>query len=103
MVGSGRGGVGLALDIGPACGRLRPPQDTRRTDPMAAVRTATVTWQGSLAEGSGSVSAGTSGLFTDLPVSWGSRPSPPRPLVPQGLLRRSGGARLRGGGAARRG
>jgi osmotically inducible protein OsmC len=29
---------------------------------MAAVRTATVTWQGSLAEGSGSVSAGTSGL-----------------------------------------
>ena len=40
---------------------------------MAAVRTATVTWQGSLAEGSGSVSAGTSGLFTDLPVSWGSR------------------------------
>ena len=40
---------------------------------MAAVRTATVTWQGSLAEGSGSVSAGTSGLFTDLPVTWGSR------------------------------
>ena len=40
---------------------------------MAAVRTATVTWQGSLSEGSGSVSAGTSGLFTDLPVSWGSR------------------------------
>jgi osmotically inducible protein OsmC len=40
---------------------------------MAAVRTATVTWQGSLTEGSGSVSAGTSGLFTDLPISWGSR------------------------------
>jgi lipoyl-dependent peroxiredoxin len=40
---------------------------------MAAVRTATVTWQGSLTEGSGSVSAGTSGLFMDLPVSWGSR------------------------------
>ena len=40
---------------------------------MAAVRTATVTWQGSLTEGSGSVSAGTSGLFTDLPVTWGSR------------------------------
>jgi lipoyl-dependent peroxiredoxin len=40
---------------------------------MAAVRTATVTWQGSLAEGGGSVSAGTSGLFTDLPISWGSR------------------------------
>lgn len=40
---------------------------------MPAVRTATVTWQGDLASGSGSVSAGTSELFTDLPVSWGSR------------------------------
>lgn len=40
---------------------------------MAAVRTATVTWQGDLASGSGSVSAGTTELFTDLPVSWGSR------------------------------
>ncbi len=40
---------------------------------MAAIRTATVTWTGSLAEGSGSVSAGTSELFTDLPVSWASR------------------------------
>ena len=40
---------------------------------MAATRTATVTWTGSLAEGSGSVSAGTSELFTDLPVSWASR------------------------------
>ena len=44
---------------------------------MAAVRTATVTWQGSLSEGSGSVSAGTSGLFTDLPVTWGSRTEQP--------------------------
>ena len=40
---------------------------------MAAVRTATVTWNGDLATGSGSVSAGTSQLFTDLPVSWASR------------------------------
>jgi osmotically inducible protein OsmC len=40
---------------------------------MAAVRTATVTWQGPLATGSGTVSAGTSELFTDLPISWGSR------------------------------
>ena len=40
---------------------------------MAATRTATVTWNGTLAEGSGTVSAGTSGLFTDLPVSWSSR------------------------------
>ena len=44
---------------------------------MAAVRTATVTWQGSLTDGSGSVSAGTSGLFMDLPVSWGSRTEQP--------------------------
>ena len=40
---------------------------------MAATRTATVTWNGALAEGSGTVSAGTSQLFTDLPVSWASR------------------------------
>ncbi len=44
---------------------------------MPAVRTATVTWQGNLASGSGSVSAGTSQLFTDLPVSWGSRTEGP--------------------------
>lgn len=44
---------------------------------MAATRTATVTWTGSLAEGSGTVSAGSSGLFTDLPVSWASRTDEP--------------------------
>jgi len=44
---------------------------------MAATRTATVTWSGTLAEGSGTVSAGTSELFTDLPVSWGSRTEAP--------------------------
>lgn len=40
---------------------------------MAATRTATVTWNGTLAEGSGTVTAGSSELFTDLPVSWASR------------------------------
>ena len=40
---------------------------------MAATRTATVTWTGTLAEGSGTVSAGSSELFVDLPVSWASR------------------------------
>jgi osmotically inducible protein OsmC len=40
---------------------------------MAATRTATVTWNGTLTEGSGTVSAGTTDLFTDLPVSWASR------------------------------
>jgi len=44
---------------------------------MAAVRTATVTWQGPLATGEGTVSAGSSGLFTDLPVSWSSRTEQP--------------------------
>lgn len=44
---------------------------------MAATRTATVTWNGSLAEGSGTVSSGTSAQFTDLPVSWASRTEDP--------------------------
>ncbi len=44
---------------------------------MAAVRTATVTWQGPLATGDGTVTASSSGLFTDLPVSWGSRTEAP--------------------------
>jgi len=44
---------------------------------MAATRTATVTWTGTLAEGSGTVSAGSSELFTDLPVSWSSRTEAP--------------------------
>jgi osmotically inducible protein OsmC len=44
---------------------------------MAAVRTATVTWTGTLAEGSGTVTAGTTQLFTDLPVSWASRTEAP--------------------------
>ena len=44
---------------------------------MAAVRTATVTWNGDLASGEGTVTAGTTGLFTDLPVSWSSRTEGP--------------------------
>jgi osmotically inducible protein OsmC len=40
---------------------------------MAAVRTATVTWNGDLTSGTGTVTAGTSGRFSDLPISWGSR------------------------------
>ena len=44
---------------------------------MPAVRSATVTWTGTLAEGSGTVSAGTSELFVDLPVSWASRTEDP--------------------------
>jgi osmotically inducible protein OsmC len=44
---------------------------------MAAVRTATVSWNGDLTSGEGTVSAGTSQLFTDLPVSWASRTEEP--------------------------
>jgi osmotically inducible protein OsmC len=44
---------------------------------MAAVRTATVTWQGDLSSGRGSVSAGSSDTFLDLPVSWASRTEAP--------------------------
>ena len=44
---------------------------------MAAVRTATVTWQGDLSSGRGSVSAGSSDTFLDLPVSWASRTEMP--------------------------
>ena len=45
---------------------------------MAATRTATVTWNGNLATGSGTVSAGSSELFTDLPVSWAARTEAPQ-------------------------
>lgn len=44
---------------------------------MPATRTATVTWNGNLATGSGTVSAGSSELFTDLPVSWAARTEGP--------------------------
>src|SRR6266542_3787017 len=44
---------------------------------MAAIRTATVTWTGDLSEGSGSVSAGSSDTFLDLPVSWAARTEAP--------------------------
>ncbi len=40
---------------------------------MAATRTATATYSGSLLEGSGTVTAGTSELFIDLPISWSTR------------------------------
>lgn len=44
---------------------------------MAATRTATSTWTGTLAEGSGTVTAASSGLFVDLPVSWAARTEGP--------------------------
>lgn len=54
---------------------------------MAAVRTATVTWQGDLATGRGSASAGSSDTFLDLPVSWASRTEAPDGMTsPEELL-----------------
>jgi osmotically inducible protein OsmC len=54
---------------------------------MAATRTATVTWNGALADGSGTVSAGSSGLFSDLPVSWAARTEAPQGMTsPEELL-----------------
>lgn len=44
---------------------------------MAAVRQASVIWQGDLMSGKGSTSAETSKLFSGLPVSWGSRTEEP--------------------------
>lgn len=44
---------------------------------MAAVRSASITWTGDLASGSGSVSANSSGQFTELPVSWSARTEDP--------------------------
>ena len=40
-------------------------------------RRATASWSGDLLSGEGSVSAFSSGLFTDLPVSWASRTEEP--------------------------
>jgi osmotically inducible protein OsmC len=44
---------------------------------MATVRRATASWSGDLLSGSGTVSAYTSGLFSDLPTSWLSRTEEP--------------------------
>ena len=44
---------------------------------MATVRRATASWSGDLQSGSGTVSAYSSGMFSDLPVSWASRTEMP--------------------------
>jgi osmotically inducible protein OsmC len=44
---------------------------------MPAIRRADATWSGDLMSGRGTVSALTSGLFRDLPVSWASRTEAP--------------------------
>lgn len=44
---------------------------------MSAIRRAEVTWSGPLSTGNGSVSAISSGAFSDLPVSWAARTESP--------------------------
>ncbi len=44
---------------------------------MAAVRSASATWSGDLMAGNGTVTANSSGLFNDLPVSWAARTEEP--------------------------
>jgi len=44
---------------------------------MPAIRRAEATWSGDLATGSGTVSAVSSNVFTDLPVSWAARTESP--------------------------
>jgi osmotically inducible protein OsmC len=44
---------------------------------MTAVRRAEATWEGDLLSGKGTVSAVSSGVFHDLPVSWGARTESP--------------------------
>ena len=57
------------------------------TAASSTTRRALVTWRGSLATGSGSVTGSSSGTFTDLPVSWPSRiESPDGRTSPEELL-----------------
>jgi lipoyl-dependent peroxiredoxin len=44
---------------------------------MSAIRRAEVAWSGDLATGTGTVSAVSSGAFSDLPVSWAARTESP--------------------------
>lgn len=53
---------------------------------MAAVRRAEVSWHGDLATGSGTVSAVSSGAFSDLPVSWAARTESPEKTSPEELV-----------------
>ena len=49
------------------------PDHLSKEDSMSAVRQASVIWEGELRSGSGVVTAATSGAFSLLPVTWGSR------------------------------
>ena len=53
---------------------------------MAAIRRAEVTWNGDLLTGNGTVSAVSSGAFSDLPVSWAARTESPENTSPEELV-----------------
>jgi len=54
---------------------------------MAATRTARAKWEGTLTEGRGTVSTGTSDLFAEAPVTWAARTESPGGMTsPEELL-----------------
>ena len=54
---------------------------------MAATRTARARWEGNLLEGKGHVTAASSGLFTEAPVTWAARTEEPGGMTsPEELL-----------------
>jgi osmotically inducible protein OsmC len=53
---------------------------------MTAIRRAEVAWSGDLSTGSGTVSAVSSGAFSDLPVSWAARTESPDKTSPEELV-----------------
>jgi osmotically inducible protein OsmC len=54
---------------------------------MATTREGIASWSGDLATGKGIVSAGTTGVFTDLPTTWASRTGEPAGVTsPEELL-----------------
>jgi osmotically inducible protein OsmC len=54
---------------------------------MATTRTATATWSGDLPSGRGTVTAATTGIFRDQPITWASRTEEPAGITsPEELL-----------------
>jgi len=54
---------------------------------MAATRDGSASWSGDLAGGKGIVSAGTTGVFRELPITWASRTGEPQGVTsPEELL-----------------
>jgi osmotically inducible protein OsmC len=66
---------------------LETTHQTEDTQHMATTRQATATWSGDLISGNGTVTAGTPGIFRDLPTTWASRTGEPAGITsPEELL-----------------